>query len=201
MMYARIFIFIPAIVCILYTTVVNAQQSTNSDCSPAINSVKGNVTTNCNLTRIEVHREVVMSLSQALGKAQWDSQSFTVPAIALLHSQQHYFIPLLQRYETDPTPGNWKVAKHWVDETNIRLAKAIDAAIEYDSNLNGNLGSDLKDLHDTYLSRVKLLSQLSDQPPSPQFVHEWSTKYDREQRILAKQILTLRKILIKSQIE
>ena len=93
-------------------------------------------------------------------------------------TQTAFLVPVLNAYAENPTKANWQAAQEWVGETRSLVKIAVHAALDYDSSLIRELGTQTKSLMKVLSSRQIMLNQLSqDIPKDPDQVKSWLQDY------------------------
>jgi hypothetical protein len=161
-------LIMPAMLCEGRAQTANGleQQKTTGFCSPAIDNITGNVTTNCYVTVSALHDAVNSHLQLVISAVR-----------ELLTTQRYYMFPSLDDYIHNRNSENWSAVKFDVDLVHKRLVYAIDAVVSYDADLEPQLGPDLADLHAALRSRGGLLSELPTEPPDKTFLTNWVERY------------------------
>ena len=100
-------------------------------------------------------------------------------------TQTAFLVPVLNAYAQNPTQTNWQAAQDWVSETRSLVKIAVHSALDYDSSLITELGTQTKSLLQILSSRQIMLNQLSqDIPTDPDQVKAWLQNYsDLMQRL------------------
>ncbi len=93
-------------------------------------------------------------------------------------TQTAFLVPVLNAYAQNPTKANWQAAQDWVAETRGLVKIAVHSALDYDSSLIKELGTQTKSLLQILSSRQMMLNQLTqDIPTDPEQVKSWLQAY------------------------